>query len=56
MRELGELVAGKFSGRTNERQITLFKQNSEQGVGYVALAACAYQRARERGIGRELQV
>lgn len=54
--ELGELVAGRISGRTNERQITLFKQNSEQGVAYTALASCAYKRARERGIGRELQV
>jgi ornithine cyclodeaminase/alanine dehydrogenase-like protein (mu-crystallin family) len=56
MIELGELVAGKTLGRTNERQITLFKQNSEQGVAYAALAACAYQRARERGIGQELRV
>jgi ornithine cyclodeaminase/alanine dehydrogenase-like protein (mu-crystallin family) len=56
IRELGELVAGNISGRTNERQITLFKQNSEQGVAYAALAAYAYQRARERGIGQELRI
>jgi ornithine cyclodeaminase/alanine dehydrogenase-like protein (mu-crystallin family) len=39
--ELSELVAGKISGRTSARQITLFKQNAEQGVAYAALASSA---------------
>lgn len=52
--ELGQLVAGKIRGRTDPKQITLFKQNSDQGVGFMALARLVYDRARAAGIGVEM--
>jgi ornithine cyclodeaminase/alanine dehydrogenase-like protein (mu-crystallin family) len=52
--ELAQLVTGKVAGRTDENQITLFKQNSDQGVGFMALARLAHDKAREAGIGMEI--
>jgi ornithine cyclodeaminase/alanine dehydrogenase-like protein (mu-crystallin family) len=54
IKELGQLVAGKVSGRTEESQITLFKQNSDQGIGFMALARLVCDKARAAGIGREI--
>jgi ornithine cyclodeaminase/alanine dehydrogenase-like protein (mu-crystallin family) len=54
VKELADLVAGKVGGRTSESQITLFKQNSDQGVGFMALARLAHDKAREVGIGTEI--
>ena len=51
---LAQLVAGKVTGRSGENQITLFKQNSDQGVGFMALARLAHDKAREAGIGVEI--
>src|SRR5258706_5154602 len=52
--DLSSLLAGKSPGRTSPKQITLFKQNSDQGVGFMALARLAHDKAREAGIGREI--
>jgi ornithine cyclodeaminase/alanine dehydrogenase-like protein (mu-crystallin family) len=52
--ELGPLVAGKITGRTDPKEITLFKQNSDQGVGFMALGKLAYDKARVAGIGTEI--
>ena len=48
--ELGQVVAGKHTGRSTEEEITLFKSH---GIALedIALAAVVYQRAVERGIG-----
>ncbi|HUK40473.1 MAG TPA: ornithine cyclodeaminase family protein [Candidatus Acidoferrales bacterium] len=54
VRELADLVSGKVSGRTSESQISLFKQNSDQGVGFMALARLAHDKARKAGIGIEI--
>lgn len=54
VKELAHLVAGKTSGRTGETQITLFKQNSDQGVGFMALARLAHDKARKAGLGIEI--
>lgn len=54
LRELGDLVAGKVSGRSGPKEITLFKQNSDQGVGFMALARLAHDKAREQGLGIEI--
>lgn len=54
IKELSQLVAGKVKGRTHESQITVFKQNSDQGVGYMALAKLAYEKAHQAGIGIEI--
>jgi ornithine cyclodeaminase/alanine dehydrogenase-like protein (mu-crystallin family) len=48
---LGELVAGKVEGRQSADEITVFKQNSDQGVGFMALAALVYDKAQAEGIG-----
>ncbi len=52
--DLGALVAGRTGGRTGADQITVFKQNSDQGVGFMALAKLAYDKAIEAGIGIEI--
>ncbi|HLH78311.1 MAG TPA: ornithine cyclodeaminase family protein [Candidatus Binataceae bacterium] len=51
--ELSELVVGKAPCRTSPEQITLFKSVGT-GVQDIALAAMVYRRARERGLGVEI--
>lgn len=55
VRELGEIVAGKISGRASPDQITLFKSN---GIALedVAVGAFVYERAREQKIGRDIEL
>lgn len=48
--ELGAVVAGRRPGRRGADEITLF-DSSGTGVQDVAAAACAFERARERGLG-----
>jgi ornithine cyclodeaminase len=52
--DLGELVCGKAQGRRSAGEITLFKQNSDQGVGFVALAKLAHEKAVAAGRGVEI--
>jgi len=52
--DLGELVAGKRKGRNLPDDITVFKQNSDQGVGFMALAKLAHDKARAAGLGIEI--
>jgi alanine dehydrogenase len=52
--DLGELVAGKTYGRRSAEEITVFKQNSDQGVGFMALAKLAHEKASAAGIGLAL--
>jgi alanine dehydrogenase len=52
--DLGELVAGKVPGRRSPEEITVFKQNSDQGVGFMALAKLAHDKARAAGLGIEI--
>ena len=52
--DLGELVAGKVAGRRARDEITVFKQNSDQGVGFMALAKLAHDKARRHGLGIEI--
>jgi alanine dehydrogenase len=54
IRDLSSLLAGIVPGRTSAKQITLFKQNSDQGVGFMALARLAHDKARRAGIGMEI--
>ena len=51
--ELADVVVGKAPGRTSPEQITLFKSVGT-AVQDVAMAACIYHKARERGLGTEL--
>jgi len=54
IKDLSALIAGQESGRTTQDQITLFKQNSDQGVGFMALARLVHDKARAAGIGMEI--
>jgi ornithine cyclodeaminase/alanine dehydrogenase-like protein (mu-crystallin family) len=52
--ELGEVLTGKAEGRASKDQITLFKQNSDQGVGFMGLAGLVCDIAETNGIGIEI--
>jgi alanine dehydrogenase len=53
---LGDLAVGRHPGRTSPTEITLLGgyETFGPGTGYSALGAIAVERARQRGIGREL--
>jgi ornithine cyclodeaminase/alanine dehydrogenase len=53
--ELGDVITGKKPGRTSDREITLFKS---QGLAIqdVATAQLVYRKAKERGIGTEVNL
>lgn len=53
VRELADVVAGKFPGRADRSEITLFKSN---GVATedIAVAGKLFAIAREKGIGRQI--
>jgi alanine dehydrogenase len=53
--ELGELVTGRKTGRTKPAEITLF-DSTGTGIQDAAAAACAYERARERGAGSRVSL
>lgn len=51
--ELGDVVAGRVSGRPSERSITLFES---MGVALedIAAAQLVYRKAKEQGVGQDL--
>jgi ornithine cyclodeaminase len=53
--ELGELVAGSRPGRANDTQLTLYKSVGV-AVEDAAATALVLRLARERGIGREIEL
>lgn len=53
--ELGELVAGLKPGRTSDSEITLFKSVG-LGIQDCAAAWLAYARAKEKGVGIEVEL
>jgi ornithine cyclodeaminase/alanine dehydrogenase-like protein (mu-crystallin family) len=54
LHELGELLNGKCRGRRDGKEITLFKNNTGQGIQFAATARKMYEKARQRGVGTEL--
>ncbi len=52
VRGIGDIVAGRSPGRQSSEDITLFKSLGI-AVEDMAVAAFVYERARERGIGKE---
>jgi len=52
--EIGEIITSSKKGRSSSEQITLYKQNSDQGVGFMALAKLAYEVAVKNKIGVEI--
>ena len=47
-------MVGKAPGRKSPEEITVFKQNSDQGVGFMALAKLAHDKAKAAGLGIEI--
>ncbi|WP_226041892.1 ornithine cyclodeaminase family protein [Natrinema sp. DC36] len=52
--ELGEIVAGNAPGRTSDDEITVFDSGGT-GIETVAAAYLLYERAREEGLGTEIE-
>ena len=52
--ELGSVLRGRVSGRTNDEQITLHDDKVGMGIQFATVGAQLLARARERGVGREL--
>jgi ornithine cyclodeaminase/alanine dehydrogenase-like protein (mu-crystallin family) len=53
--ELGELVTGRLAGRTNDREITLFKSNGV-AIQDAAAAKLVYEKALSTGVGAEIAI
>lgn len=53
--ELGDVVVGKKTGRESEDDITLFKSVGV-AIEDVAVAAFVYEKARERGLGLDIDL
>jgi ornithine cyclodeaminase/alanine dehydrogenase-like protein (mu-crystallin family) len=53
--ELGEVLAGTREGRTSSERITVYKSMGH-AVEDVAAAGLVYRRAREQGIGTEVEL
>ena len=53
--EIGEIVTGKKKARTSNDEVTLFKSLG-LGVQDAATAYLAYKKAREAGVGLEVEL
>ena len=53
--ELGEMVTGRTASRTSPEEITLFKSVG-LAIQDVAAAKLVYDKARELGIGQEIEI
>jgi ornithine cyclodeaminase/alanine dehydrogenase-like protein (mu-crystallin family) len=54
LHELGELLTSQCRGRNDDKEITLFKNNTGMGIQFAATARIIYEKARAQGIGTEL--
>jgi len=54
--EIADILVGKAPGRTDDRQIILYKNQGGQGIIDIALAKRLYDLAREKGLGTELPI
>lgn len=54
MPTLADLIGGKVTGRTSDRQTTWFLNLGVMGVQFGAVSAAVYQAAKKRGVGREI--
>jgi ornithine cyclodeaminase/alanine dehydrogenase-like protein (mu-crystallin family) len=54
IRELGQIIVGRFAGRSHPEDITLFKSLGV-GIEDVAVASRVYAKARADKVGRELE-
>ena len=54
--EIADILAGNALGRTDDKQIILYKNQGGQGIIDIALAKRLFELAREKGIGTELPI
>lgn len=54
--EIADVLAGKVAGRTNDKQIILFKNQGGQGIVDIALAKKCYELAKQHGKGYEMKI
>ena len=54
--EIADVLAGKAKGRTDDKQIILYKNQGGQGIIDLALAKRCYELARETGKGYEMDI
>jgi len=54
--EIADVLAGKAPGRTDDKQIILYKNQGGQGIIDIALARKCYELAREKGKGHEMNI
>lgn len=52
--ELGDLLVGKFPGRSRKDQITVFANNTGMGLQFAAVGARALALAQAKGLGHEV--
>jgi len=49
-----DLMAGRWAGRTSDRQITFLNNQGTQGLQFAAVGAAAYELAKAKGLGHPL--
>ena len=54
--EISDVLAGNVNGRTNDKQIILYKNQGGQGIVDIALAKKCYELAKEHGKGSEMKI
>lgn len=54
--EIADILSGKAPGRTDDKQIILYKNQGGQGIIDIAIAKRLHDLARERGVGVELPI
>lgn len=54
--DIAEVLAGRAAGRTDDKQIILYKNQGGQGIIDIALAKKCYELARKAGKGYELNI
>ncbi len=52
--ELSKLLVGDVRGRTDEKQITVYKNNVGMGIQFAAVGARICELAKKQGLGREV--
>ena len=52
--DFADLVSGKAPGRTSPDQITFYRNVGNQGLQFSAVGGLVYEKAKERGMGREI--
>ena len=49
-----DIMAGRWAGRTSDRQITFLNNQGTQGLQFAAVGGTAYNRAKAKGLGHPL--